>query len=152
MENIVVFLQNAWSPFYAGREWPRNSWLYALKKSRSGQRLRILLDDFDVCENTTPGVGATPDSVIPPDMAHIHAVLNTRQPRIVVACGKQAEAALLKAWGGPLLAIPHPAHRLLTDTLYRQARAMLTDGYNGRLALRQGNGSVNTVALEKVTA
>lgn len=147
MSNLVLFLQNAWSPFWAGGEWPRDSWLAALKRSRSGQRLRVLIDDFDVCENTTPIVGATSSSVIPPNSEHITALLNRRMPTVVVTCGKQAEQALLNLWPGPLLAIPHPAHRLLTDGLYREARELLASNFVERLALRQGRGCVNRESL-----
>lgn len=147
---MVIFLQNAWSPVYAGGTWARPSWLRALERSRSGQRLRVMIDDFDLCENTTPQVGRTPDSVLPPDSAHIRAILERRQPRIVVACGKQAEAALVQLWTGAMLAVPHPAHRLLTDSLYREARTLLTEGYAGRLALRQAKGHVERVNLELV--
>jgi hypothetical protein len=59
-QHLVVFLQNAWSEIYAGGTWPRPSWLRALERSRSGQRLKILVDDLSACENTTPIVGATP--------------------------------------------------------------------------------------------
>jgi hypothetical protein len=147
MTPYILFLQNAWSPFYAGGEWPRPSWLRALEKSRSGQRLRVMIDDFDLCENTTPIVGATPSSVIPPDVAHIMEVLKRRQPRIVVACGKQAEKALLELWAGPLLAVPHPAHRLVTDKLYRMARALLVESYQQRIALRQLQDSITVIEL-----
>src|ERR1043165_876190 len=54
---VVIFLQNAWSPIYAGRVWPRKSWLRALALSRSGQRLACLTDDWNECENTTLMVG-----------------------------------------------------------------------------------------------
>lgn len=144
---IVYFLQNAWSPIYAGAVWPRERWLLALKSSRSGQRLRVMLDDFDLCENTTPQVGATPDSVLPPDDAHILAVLEARRPTVVVACGKQAETALARLWNGALLAVPHPAHRLLTDALYCEARRQLSDAFTARIAIRQQKGSLNIVAL-----
>ena len=140
---LIVFLQNAWSPIYAGGEWPRESWLRALERSRSGQRLRVMIDDFNVCENTTPVVGGTPDSVIPPDVDHIKALLARHNPQVVVACGKQAEIALLGLWSGPLLAVPHPAHRLLTDQLYREARTLLANGFNERLALRQMRGHIS---------
>jgi len=145
---MVVFLQNAWSPVYALGEWPRASWLTALKRSRSGQRLRVLIDDFEACENTTPIVGATPNSIIPPDHKHIRAILLRRAPRVVIACGKQAEAALVGLWQGPLLVVPHPAHRLLTDNLYREARWLLESGrFEERLALRQARGCVNREIL-----
>jgi hypothetical protein len=138
----VLFLQNAWSPVYAGHEWPRDSWLRALERSRSGQRLRILIDDFEICENTTPVVGNTPSSQIAPNEAYILAVLSRRTPGIVIACGKQAESALSALWDGALLIVPHPAHRLLTDNLYRDAHALLAAGFSGRIALRQLRGSV----------
>jgi hypothetical protein len=146
--SYVVFLQNAWSPFYAGHTWPRESWLRALARSRSGQRLRYMLDDFDLCENTTPQVGATPDSILPPDLAHIQAILERRQPSIVVACGKQAEQALMRLWGGALIAVPHPAHRLVTNDLYTEARKLLHEGFTGRIALRQLKGGVQFEPLE----
>lgn len=145
-QRLVIFLQNAWSAAYAGGTWPRPSWLRALERSRSGRRLKILVDDLSVCENTTPIVGATPDSVVPPDREHIRAVLAARKPDVVVACGRQAELALLDIWNGPLLAIPHPAHRLVTNALYQQARLMLTR-LNTRVALRQCNGHVITEPL-----
>ena len=150
MSEIVVFLQNAWSPFYAGGTWPRESWLVALRRSRSGQRLKVMIDDFNACENTTPIVGATPDSVIKPDVSHIQSILQERQPNVVVTCGKQAETALMKLWNGPLLSVPHPAHRLLTDMLYREARTLLSTGVAEQIALRQMRGFVNREALKKV--
>jgi hypothetical protein len=68
---LVLFLQNAWSPVYAGTIWPRRSWLRALQQTRSGQRLRLLVDDFQVCHNTTPWVGAQPSALLPPDLEHM---------------------------------------------------------------------------------
>ncbi len=142
-QRLVIFLQNVWSETYAGGTWPRPSWLRALERSRSGQRLKILVDDLSICENTTPIVGATPSSVLPPDRTHIREVLAARTPDVVVTCGRQAELALLDIWSGPLLAIPHPAHRLVTNALYQQARLMLTR-LNTRIALRQRDGQVIT--------
>lgn len=142
-QRLVIFLQNAWSKTYDGGIWPRPSWLRALERSRSGRRLKILVDDLSVCENTTPIVGGGPDSVVPPDREHIRKVLVARKPEVVVACGRQAELALLDIWSGPLLAIPHPAHRLVTNTLYRQARLLLAR-LDTRIALRQRDGHVVT--------
>lgn len=147
----VTFLQNAWSPLYAGSTWPRRSWLRALARSRSGKRLSVLLDDLDCCENTTAIVGATPDSVVPPDGAHIREVLARRRPTVVIACGRQAEAALADCWRGPLLAVPHPAHRLVTDELYLQARRLLPT-LAGRIALRQRRGGVEVEELKVLEA
>lgn len=140
--SLVVFLQNAWSPVYAGSVWPRRSWLRALETSRSGQRLRVLIDEYHICENTTAVVSAHPSGIEAPDAAHILRVLSKRKPQIVVACGKQAELALKGIWPGPMLAVPHPAHRLLTDRLYEKARRLLTPQFVGRVALRQARGKV----------
>lgn len=144
MKRIILFLQNAWSPYYAGGIWERQSWLRALEKSRSGQRLKVMIDDFNICHNTTPIVGATPSSVIPPDFAHIKSIIQETKPLIIVACGKQAENALKRnfVWNGPLLVVPHPAHRFLTDKLYLNARQYLENDYSGRGALRQGKGQI----------
>jgi len=140
---MIVFLQNAWSPVYAGREWPRDSWLRALERSRSGQRLRVMIDDFSVCENITRAVGARPHIAMPADDTHVNQLLQMKRPRIVVACGKLAEMCLLRLWQGPLLVVPHPAHRLLTDELYRQAKEYLRrEDFADRIALRQGNGQI----------
>lgn len=140
MNRTLVFLQNAWSSTYANREWPRESWLRALARSRSGQRLRIMINDLESCQNTTPCCGATVSSKLEPDHDHIKMLLAYTHPKAVVACGAQAEKALVELWPGPLLVVPHPAHRLLTNALYRRARTLLTNGLTSRLALRQLRG------------
>lgn len=144
----VVFLQNAWSPVYAGHVWPRPSWLRALARSKTGQRLRLMIDDLDCCEETTPVVTPTPSGVAPPDPRHIKAVLERRDPEIIVACGKQAEQALTALWFGPMLVVPHPAHRLVTNELYREARRMIAEGLRGRCALRQQRGGFECLPIK----
>ena len=153
--SLVVFLQNAWSPLYAGGEWPRRSWLRALARSRSGRRLQLLLGDrydLEQCENTTPLVGASASSIVPPQPAHIVEVLERRAPAVVVACGKQAEAAIAPLWPGALLVVPHPAARVLTDALYLRGAELLAGELDGRrLALRQRRGNVELEDLTKAT-
>jgi len=144
----LVFLQNAWSPLYAGNAWPRPSWLRALERSRSGQRLKLLIDDFDVCENTTPKVSAVSSGIEVPDADHIKAIIAARQPKVIIACGKQAEKALSELWDGALLCVPHPANRVLTNQLYVEARTLLASEFNQRIALRQLRGSVITETLQ----
>jgi len=122
----LLFLQHAWSSLYAGRHWPRRSWLRALKRSRSGRRLGRLIADLDdgladpyeICHNTTSLVGETPASKLPADPIHIRSLLARYKPGAVIACGRQAEAALCELWDGPLLVVPHPAARRLTDALF----------------------------------
>jgi hypothetical protein len=106
-----------------------------------------MLDDLDVCDNTTPLVGPTADSVVPADPEHVRRVLAERAPVRVIACGKQAEAELLQLWPGPLLAVPHPASRLVTDELFTLARWLLPT-LDRRLALRQRRGSIDCESLD----
>ena len=124
--NIVVFLQNAWSPHYAGRTWPRRFWLEALWNSRSGERLRTMMARYSFTgaewwfDNTTPIVGDNPNSRVPADPRHIRRVLGRRPWDAVVVCGTQArDAAVPLAHAQPaILIVPHPAYRVLSNDLY----------------------------------
>jgi hypothetical protein len=144
---IIVFLQNAWSPFYAGKIWPRESWLRALATSRSGQRLGLICDSLNDVENTTAQVGNHPDSVCPPDKNHIKTVLKQRKPDVIITCGRQAEKALCCLWTGPIVSVPHPACRVLTNACYLKANSLLTDNYKDRLAVRQRKGKIEIEKL-----
>lgn len=120
--HTLVLLQNAWSPFYAGQEWPRESWLRALQQSRSGKRLAQMFVDTDAIwfDNTTPKCGDSPDSVLPIDKDHVLKLL-LKGPKVVIACGKQAAKASQR-WMGFRILIPHPASRLVTNHLFDVAR------------------------------
>ena len=138
---IVGFLQNAWSPVYAGSEWPRKSWLRALHASRSGKRLCVLVEASDRedwwWDNTARQVAATPKGVCPADKQHITSVLQTMEPEIVVALGKQAGQALPSLWAGPLCVLPHPTYRLVTNSLFEIAGNLLSNRFEDRICLRQ---------------
>jgi hypothetical protein len=156
MKKVVVFLQNAWSAKFAGRSWPRASWLVALSRSRSGQRLRHLTAaagplvewHFD---NTTRAVWRTPDSVEPANLAHMLGVVTVQVPSAVVCMGQQARQALgqLLAIPGnhtslPVLYLPHPAYRVLTSALLRLAGELIQQGWEGERELRQGRPAAHT--------
>jgi hypothetical protein len=147
----VVFLQNAWSPLYAGGTWPRKSWLQALHRSRSGQRLSVLSRNCTGVElwfdNTTPIVGEEPDSVVKPDFGHIRQVMREHNPDYVVACGRQAAEAITKSKVSfrQLMILPHPAYRVLTNSLYEKAGALLLAGFTGIVELVQKKGFVQVI-------
>jgi len=86
-----------------------------------------------------PRVGKGPDSKLPPDLPHLRRALESHRPDVVVALGQQAEQALAGLWAGPLLALPHPASRVLTNTLLDSARGLLcgAEPFRSRVALRQ---------------
>lgn len=141
---LIVFLQNGWSPLYAGGTWPRPSWLKALRKSHSGRRLKQLGDeehpfDFDICHNMTPITGESASSSLPPDRNHVMDIINKLYPTHIVTCGKTAEEFFKEQnnWPGHLLSIPHPASRTLTNGLYDTAREYINKPWTGRVALRQ---------------
>lgn len=140
----VVFMQNAWSPVYAGEVWPRDSWLKALWRSHSGRRLRRLAEATPSLEfwwdNVTPVCGESPDSVVPADAAHVRQILREQNPCVVVAMGRLAETAVVGAAEVPVLAVPHPASRTLTNKLLSEAAGLLTGGFTGVVALRQRRG------------
>jgi len=131
---IIILLQNAWSPLYYGDQWPRELWLKALEKSRSGKRLRIIRDLVEAAgidiwfDNTTPVVGDTPSSVVPPDFEHMESMIRLIQPSIVVACGVLALNAIKQVYEGPILAVPHPACRNFSNLLYVKASKMIIAG------------------------
>jgi hypothetical protein len=140
--SIVAFLQNAWRhQARPGQTWPRSSWLVALKNSRSGQRLRVLEEIAGYpsiwYDNTTPYCGAHPSSILPPDNQHIREVLATHKPAFVVALGRQAAAVLKTEVTTPLLVLPHPAYRCLTNELYIAAGTILrrSSAFQGRILL-----------------
>ena len=155
---VLFILQNAWSGAYAGRTWPRRSWLPALHSSRSGQRLKVItefveaicmvrgipLDSFEFdYDNTTPIVGATPKSVVKPDKKHLKRVLREGRPDVVVTCGSQAADAVDPLWGGYTIVVPHPAYRMLTNDLYKlAARFIVTGGGSQVIELTQGKGEI----------
>lgn len=141
---IVAFLQNAWSPVYAGGIWPRESWLRALHRSRSGQRLAILTKaaGADVWfDNTTPIVGATASSVVEPDPEHVRGVIAATGATVIVSFGKQAaEAVKPFVEERPFLICPHPAYRVVTNALFQAAGELLSIGFKGTVELEQKRG------------
>ena len=125
----------------------------ALRASRSGVRLAVVeraaraIDPAAeiVWDNTTRAVGDHPDSRLPPDLDHVRRVLARHQPAAVMAFGRQAAETLPLVWDGPLLVVPHPAYRLLTDRLYAAAGRIVAEGFSGRVELVQCRGRYRRV-------
>lgn len=152
---ILVVLQNAWSPLYAGSVWPRDSWLRALSDSHSGRRLTLAFGqdcytnpDYHF-DNTTCEVSQWSSGRMPPDELHLQKLLASLQPDAVVACGYQATSVMAYLWKKRLLAIPHPAYRLLTNALLERANEILQENTFHRLQLVQLKGSITEVPITK---
>lgn len=153
---VVGFLQNPWSPVYAGGTWPRESWLRAFWASRSGTRLKLMVDDgiewwFD---NATPIVCENPRDVIPPDIAHIRKVITEQKPDIIVAFGTHAALgiqAILHEFNIPLLWLPHPTYRVVTNELFIRATHHLKSGVEGIIRyMPSKTGGVTITKLVKL--
>ncbi len=153
---VLVVLQNAWAyqPERVARngEWPYESWVWALQYSRTGQRLCRIFDTQDKWDsahfcNTTPMVGDCSGSKLPPNAEYVLGKIEKVRPRLVVACGKQAEALLTKEWSGPLLCIPHPTCRIVTNQLLFDAKDLVESGWKGRMKLIQRRGAVEKVEV-----
>ncbi len=146
----VCLLQNAWSPVYAGGEWPRSSWLPALHDCRSGKTLsKVFPYHVGVWyDNTTREVARHPSGVCSPSESHVRSVLDDVQPRAVLACGKQAGELIVGIWGGPLVIAPHPAYRVVTDALWHLVRSQLRMANPGRVRFVQARGSVKRETIE----
>lgn len=153
---ILVLLQNAYANSRRVAQAMRDDnrlWRHLLSHSRTGKRLKLILGDDcfrrkDVLfANTTPRIGIRAESCLKPCSRHVRHLIERHDPSLIVACGKQAEAISLALWPGPLLCVPHPASRTLTNDLYTSARRTLRQLQHGRLALRQDRDGVRREAL-----
>jgi hypothetical protein len=153
LKQIVVFLQNSWSPQWAGRPWPRSQWLKALWRSRSGTRLISLTVPLEFTQeyefwfdNASPIVGEHAGSTYKADTLHMAGVLAVRTPHVVVCMGRVAADGwrLLPEWRKicPCLITPHPTYRVVTNDLFNQAAQQIIAGFSGTLELKQERGEV----------
>jgi hypothetical protein len=151
---VVGFLQNPWSPYYAGGTWPRESWLRAFWSSRSGIRCKLLLDDqveiwFD---NSTPIVCENPNDVIPADLDHMRKVLNEQKPDVIITFGQPAALAMGKIrdeYKQPVMCLPHPAYRVVTNQLFIQALNHLKAGFVGWIRYMPKRGGAVEISINQ---
>ena len=113
-------LSNGWNP----RVWRRELWL-----SRTGIRLQEALptDIFEVkvC-NANPTLADSPDGVFPADLVHLRRVIHRIQPSVVLTCGSVAQRAVASmAISVPVVAMKHPAYRLLSRQMTAEIKSQL---------------------------
>lgn len=129
---LLVLLQNGWSRWYErigmpsveysmrSKVWEREAWIDATWSCRSGQVLSKILkdvpDELIWLDDTTLELSPKASGACKPDLAHVRSVLETRNIKWVLACGKQAHATIDKLWRGPAVQIPHPACRVLSNS------------------------------------
>ncbi len=129
MPRLLIVLQNPYDKDGLERGWNATTWAAAYRSSRTGQRLARALPHAGGWKlhhtNANPRIGQGPDAKLPADLPHLRRVLKRVRPDFVLSCGKEAEKAAVSVWDGPLLAIPHPAFRLLTNDLLHTCCRML---------------------------
>ncbi len=159
---ILLFLQNAYmnKPTY-GRTIPYDVWYYLFKNCHSGRRTSKIFGNVNnmniLCKegrlkfcNTTSTWGLGSNSRLAVDIEYVKNQLNTVNPDLVIACGKQAEECLLETWNKSLIIMPHPASRTLTNKLLDDVRDFIKGNDFAkikRVAFRQ---RVSKIELEKV--
>lgn len=148
-KKILVVLQNAYDLGNLRHGYNSAVWLSELRGTLSYSKIvRAIPDAFETrWTNACGGVGKGSDSKLRPHPPRIRKRAVEHRVDAVLACGLIAEKAALEAWEGPLLAIPHPACRILTNGLLDVARSLLEAGH-GRVALRQRRGYVDFESLE----
>lgn len=163
---LLVVLQNPYKRDRLKNGWNPAAWRKDFESSRTGRRLGIAISpEWEVrFTNANPQLGDSADSEFQPNLQHLRRTIRRVKPDFVLACGLLAEEVCDKVWEGPLLAIPHPAHRLLTNVLLRRANLLmcswvaLNNVFSGfgvphrtipRIGLRQKRGSVK---IEKLSS
>jgi hypothetical protein len=134
MNDVVAFLQNQWFPAKSHRviehAYARHASTpegraelnarYLFFRCKTGQQLKRAFPDALIervaWENCTTQIGSEASSKLPPDPAHIEAVLRHFRPRAVIAFGCvaiEAVGPIVASIGLPSPVIPsyHPAAR-----------------------------------------
>lgn len=128
---ILLALQNAYDKGSLAKGWNPRRWRSEFDSSRTGRRLWPLLGDGSSSVRITNVAGSRlgkgSASVLQPSMSHVRKTLKRISPLVVIACGKLPEQAMSEAWSGSLIAVPHPAYKLLTNELMEAAGLLLTN-------------------------
>lgn len=136
----IPLMMEEWSD-----EW-RVIWLWATARSRSGARLRLMLgqDCFEIpgfaFSDASPKVSyGSSAGYFKGDSEWVAAELAKFKPAVVVCCGNEATNTVTPLWQGPVMCVPHPTSRVVTNALYRDAGSMLMKrGFRRRVRFLQG--------------
>lgn len=151
---ILVILQNAWAVDAQMADDFRHDydyWVEVMASHRTGRRLSVVIPSKKWNRvqfvNTTSEIGDHSGAKLPPDYDYLQETILEVQPKRILACGEQAKQAAVSLWEGPLLCIPHPTYRLLTNRLLQKANALLFARKLERIALQQKKGKVKVAKL-----
>ena len=137
---ILVLLQNAWAKDERSAfafQWCKDVWRMATMRSRTGQRLTHMLgpeffdrEDVELGECTDEVAVGNSGGKCKPKPDFVRGLIWMVRPSVIVACGQPALATCMQiGWPKSLIAVPHPAHRLLTNALYVRARDYIVEAH-----------------------
>lgn len=126
---LLVVLQCPWRKGRLENGWNPQVWRKELWSSRTGIRLQEALPTeifaVAVC-NASPALANSPDGIFPADLAHLRRVLKRTKPDLILACGKVAQEAVAEVSPAvPVVAMFHPAYRLLSNKKTAEIRSQL---------------------------
>lgn len=117
---VLVLLQNAYTKGSLKQGWNYQRWFNEFSTSRSGQRISTVFEGqlkAPKYTNCTTKMGDNPDSLLVPMPSHVKSAISRVKPKILLACGAIAEDVAQQVWQGDLIVMPHPAFRVLTNSL-----------------------------------
>jgi hypothetical protein len=152
--NGIPILLEPWSP-----KW-RRVWIYATAISRSGARLRVMLgrDCFEredmAFADASPKVSyGNSAGRFDGDPEWVASELTLLKPTVVVCCGNEAIDTVTPVWHGPVVCVPHPTSRVVTNALYADAGALLLKpGFHRRVRFYQHIGGHGVQDLPAIAA
>ena len=135
MRPVLFVLQNAWrrgakdgerEDQHSDRVWKRLLW-----RSQTGKRLREMIPDgieYEVV-NASLSVGSRSRATFAADCMLMHSRMKRIKPALVVLCGKVAQelVPVVKDYGTPFVAVPHPAWPRLPKTATANVREIIKD-------------------------
>lgn len=138
MSTILVVLQNAYREGADGsraeQRWLKSIWRDGGTgwKSHTGKRLKNILPEYYSVEviNASNNVGNVPSACFHADVKHIEQAIMELQPRVIVGCGRIAQAALDEL-GYDYVQSPHPAWRQLSKECEREVQSNILKRLGG---------------------
>lgn len=100
------------------------------KNSHTGRRLcNAIPMELDVnIINASPQVGEEASSYFAPDIGYVSSKVEEISPDIILACGVNAQKAVREIdIGVPVVKIPHPAYRALSNSMLDEAREKIQE-------------------------
>ncbi len=124
MVDLLVILQNPYKKGELCKGWSRKRWEKEFATSHTHTRLmEAIPEGINYCvTNASRVLADTPDEVMDADIPHLRRQINYHAPRVILACGRIAQAAIdFIRPNVPVVKMYHPAYRALSKKLTTRA-------------------------------